>query len=255
MRLSKTTLFSLLSFICSTYAQTETGSAASAVASPDGLIVPFTSGLPACASLCGPLFDVQGACTPPNIASTDDNCFCTDSRLSAFDTDAGVTGVSAVCGPASCNAQTDLQAIKTWFDNFCNTKKVVTTTAAGGAVSTSTGSSQNSSGGGGNTWLDTHYKWVIMLILMVVFIVGGWVAASLLRKRYIRKKEKEIEMRPPVAWGPHQLQGTTGGYGYGDGVADANKGGRKEMGGAVVTPADATKGKRESKGWLTKHRH
>jgi hypothetical protein len=103
---------------------------------------------------------------------------------------------------------------------------------------------------------DTHYKWVIMLIVIVVFIVGGWVAASLLRKRYLRKKEKEIEMRPPVAWGPHQLQGATGGYSYGDGVVDANKGGhRKEMGGAMGTPADATKGKRESKGWLTKNRH
>jgi hypothetical protein len=152
MRLSITTLFSLLSFIYSTYAQSETGSAANAVASPDGLIVPFTSGLPPCATLCGPLFDVQGACTPPNIPTVNDNCFCTDSRLSAFDTDAGTTGVSAVCGPESCNAPADLQAIKTWFDNFCNTKQVVTTTAAGGAVSTSTGSSQPSSGGGGNTW-------------------------------------------------------------------------------------------------------
>ena len=154
MRLSTTTtLFSLLSSISFTYAQSETGSAANAVASPDGLIVPFTSDLPPCASLCGPLFDVQGACTPPNIATVNDNCFCTDPRLSAFDTDAGTTGVSTVCGPLSCNAPADLQAIKTWFDNFCNTKQVVTTTAAGGAVSTSSGSSKPSSaGGGGNTW-------------------------------------------------------------------------------------------------------
>jgi hypothetical protein len=152
MRLLTTTIFALLSFISSTYAQSETGSAAAAVASPDGLIVPFSSVLPACASLCGPLFDVQGACTPPHIATTDDNCFCTDSRLAAFDADAGVTGVSAVCGPLSCNAQADLQAIKTWFDSFCTTKKVVTTTGAGGAVSTGTSSSQPSSGGGGNTW-------------------------------------------------------------------------------------------------------
>jgi len=164
--------------------------------------------------------------------------------------------VSAVCGPESCNAQADLQAIKTWFDNFCSTKQVVTTTAAGGAVSTSTGSSHNSSGGGGNTWLDTHYQWVIMLVVIVVFIVGGWVGAHLLRKRYLRNKEKEIEMRPPVAWGPHQLQASSGGYNYGDGVVDANRGGhKKEMGTAVVTPADATRGKRESKGWLTKNRY
>jgi hypothetical protein len=95
-----------------------------------------------------------------------------------------------------------------------------------------------------------------MLIVMIVFISGGWVAASLLRKRYLRKREKEIEMRPPVAWGPHQLQGMTGGYNYSDGVVDASRGGRKkDMGGAAATPADATKGKRESKGWLTKNRH
>lgn len=105
--------------------------------------------------------------------------------------------------------------------------------------------------------LDTHYRWVIMLVIVVVAIVGGWIAACLLRRRYIRRKEKEIEMRPPVAWGPHQMQGMTGGYDYGDGVADSSKAGKSHAGalnkeiGAVATPAH---GKRESKGWLKKSR-
>jgi hypothetical protein len=96
-----------------------------------------------------------------------------------------------------------------------------------------------------------------MLLVITFCIIGGWIAAWLFRQRYIRKKEKEIEMRPPVAWGPHQLQGMTGGYNYGDGVVDTNRGGRSRAGGhdketgAVATPAN---GKRESRGWLTKNR-
>ena len=95
-----------------------------------------------------------------------------------------------------------------------------------------------------------------MLIIMVVGLTGIWVAAVLLRRRYLRKKEKEIEMRPPVAWGPHQLQGMTGGYTYGDGVVDARGGGaaKEARSQAVATPADGRK-KRESKGWLTKNRN
>jgi uncharacterized protein YneF (UPF0154 family) len=105
--------------------------------------------------------------------------------------------------------------------------------------------------------LDTHWRWVIMLVVVFVAIVGGWIAACFFRRRYIRRKEKEIEMRPPVAWGPHQMQGMTGGYNYGDGVTDSSKGGKSHAGGldkelgVVATPAE---GKRESKGWLKKSR-
>lgn len=103
--------------------------------------------------------------------------------------------------------------------------------------------------------LDRHYKWVIMLVVIVVAIVGGWIAACMLRRRYIRRKEKEIEMRPPVAWGPHQLQHATGGYNYGDGVVDGGRAGKghaspyNKEAAAVVTPSN---GKRESKGWSSK---
>lgn len=84
-----------------------------------------------------------------------------------------------------------------------------------------------------------------MLVVVVVGLTAVWVGAIFLRRRHIRKKEREIEMRPPVAWGPHQMQGMTGGYTYGDGVADrrggASKGGRSQV---ASVPADP-KRKRE----------
>ena len=98
--------------------------------------------------------------------------------------------------------------------------------------------------------IEGHWKWVVMLVVMVVVIVGGWVGAVFLRRRYIRNKEKAFEMRPPVAWGPHQMQGATNGYNYGDG-AENSPGGHNKEAGATVSPA--TK-KRESKGWLRKER-
>jgi hypothetical protein len=101
-----------------------------------------------------------------------------------------------------------------------------------------------------------------MIIVVFFGIVGIWVAAWYFRKRYIRKRDKAFEMRPPVAWGPHQMQGATGGYNYGDGVTDASRGGRSMGAGghhkealAMATPSDATMGKRESKGWLRKSRN
>ena len=109
--------------------------------------------------------------------------------------------------------------------------------------------------------ISTHYKWVIMIVVIFFAIVGGWIGACLLRRRYLRKKEREIEMKPPVAWGPHQMQGATGGYNYGDGVVDGNRGGHhgagghsKEYAAASVTPSDGRKAKRESKGLHKKSR-
>jgi hypothetical protein len=80
---------------------------------------------------------------------------------------------------------------------------------------------------------------------MVIAIVGGWVGAIFLRRRYLRKKEREIEMRPPIAWGPHQMQGATGGYG--DSGALASPGGHNKD---AVTSSSFSKGKR----WLRKDR-
>jgi hypothetical protein len=95
--------------------------------------------------------------------------------------------------------------------------------------------------------LQGHWKYIVMLVIMIIAIVGGWVGAVFLRRRYLRKKEREIEMRPPIAWGPHQMQGATGGYNY-DGGA-----GSKEA--ATMTGAGAAApAKRQSKGWLRKVR-
>lgn len=91
-----------------------------------------------------------------------------------------------------------------------------------------------------------------MLVVIVIAIAGGWVGAFCLRRRYLRKKEREIEMRPPVAWGPHQLQGMTGGF---DSNA-ANAGGhQKEASMGAALPVATQNGKRESKGWLKKNRN
>jgi len=256
-----TLVFTLLSIISSVSAQTTTATAAAGAASPDGVIVPFNSGLPACASLCGPLFDVQGKCSPPATTAVDENCFCTDSRLTVFDND-GTTGVALVCGAQSCNTQSDMEAVKKWYDDFCAKGKVVTTTASDGAIATQTGASKpKATGASTPSWISTHYKWVIMIVVIFFAIVGGWIGACLLRRRYLRKKEREIEMKPPVAWGPHQMQGATGGYNYGDGIVDGNRGGShgagghsKEYAAASVTPSDGRKAKRESKGLHKKNR-
>ncbi|KAK6587354.1 hypothetical protein PZA11_000644 [Diplocarpon coronariae] len=246
-----TFLISLLSIASSAIAQTNTDTAPAAGASPDGVIVPFGSGLPACASKCGPLFDVQGKCSPPALATVDNSCFCTDTRLSALNND---NGVSSVCGATSCTAAADLTAVSNWYKGLCGTSSVKPTAAATGAtaIATATASSTStpkapSSGSGNRSWISGHYQWVIMICVIFVAIVGGWIGACLLRRRYLRKREREIEMRPPVAWGPHQMQGVTGGYG--DGVADSqgpprSAGGHaKEFAAANVVPAQATTAK------------
>lgn len=109
----------------------------SAQQSADGLIVPFTSGLPSCASQCGKLFDVQGGCTPPAISQISSICFCSDTRLDPFNQD-GTGGVSSVCGAASCTDTADLQKIKTWYQKYCN-EEVASTTTTSGATTTATG--------------------------------------------------------------------------------------------------------------------
>jgi hypothetical protein len=93
-----------------------------------------------------------------------------------------------------------------------------------------------------------------MICIMFVAIVGGWIGACMLRRRYLRKKERELEMNPPVAWGPHQSQAAS--YNYGDGVVDSHAsnsvgGHSKEFTEAVVTPPASKSG---SKGFLTNNR-
>jgi len=248
----------------------------------NGAIVPFST-LPTCAAKCGPLYDVQGACAPPAQTSVNQNCFCTDTRLTPFLQ--GTSEVASVCGAASCSAASDLQALQTWYEGYCKSTSSSTaagaattsTGAAGSSTTTSTGSSGSGSGSKSSnanpSWFDSHVKWVVMLIILAIGIPAVWIAAILLRRRYIRKRDREIEMRPPVALGPHQIQAMSGGYSYGDGVMDQN--GKRSVGGRgpgtgsgsgsgghskdmsasasapVATPAD---GRKEKKGWLQKAR-
>lgn len=86
-----------------------------------------------------------------------------------------------------------------------------------------------------------------MLIVMVIAIVGGWIGASLWRRHYLRKKERGIEMRPPVAWAPNQAQSGAGGLGQ----PGPNYNKEAEIG---MTPANNAKAQRQSRGWLTKNR-
>ena len=127
------TLLTLLSLPLLTSTQTQAA---------DGVIVPFTSVLPACASLCGKLFDVQGACSPPVTTSVSSACFCGDPRLQPF-LQSGTGGVESVCGAASCQDTADLQKIQSWYESYCNVKdsNPTTTSAGSTATGTSTGSS------------------------------------------------------------------------------------------------------------------
>ncbi|POS84185.1 hypothetical protein EPUL_004684 [Erysiphe pulchra] len=172
-------------------------------ASSDGTIVPFSSTLPACASNCGPLFDVQGKCVPPVTKTVDNKCFCLDTRLMPFKS--GNTGVSIVCGATSCTSETDLETIRKWYTTFC----------VNAGVSSEKGDDASTSGGNSSTnksWMAGHARWVVMLIIIFIIITGSWIAACVFRRRYIRRKEKQTEMTDPIAWGPHQMQGATGGY-------------------------------------------
>lgn len=173
-----------------------------AQASLDGLIVPFSSVLPVCASLCGPLFDAQGRCTPPVTAAVDDECFCSDTKITPLAS--GLIYVSSVCGPASCTSETDLKTVHQWYSDYCR-RSTKSNGSGDSPISVDGGSKQQS-------WISVHFKWIILLIVIFMIITAVWITACTMRRRYLRKKEKNLEITDPVAWGPHQLQGATGGY-------------------------------------------
>ncbi|EPE28103.1 hypothetical protein GLAREA_04894 [Glarea lozoyensis ATCC 20868] len=212
----------------------------------DGALVPFTSVLPACASQCGPLYDVQGGCTTQA-------CFCGDARLASLST-GGATAASTICGAASCTVAADQQKIADWYKSFCPSNAGTgtgTTTAAGvpGATSTAGGSTPTNTGtttvGEGNTintgngvvvhgsWFSTHWQYVVMLIILIVAIVGGWIGACIWRRAYLRKRERQYELRPPaIPWAPagpeHHMAGGLQRV-YGPGVGMGAGGHAKEM--------------------------
>ncbi|RDW68535.1 hypothetical protein BP5796_09192 [Coleophoma crateriformis] len=228
-------------------------------AEADGAIVPFTSALPACAAQCGPLYDAQGACSPP-VMATSDTCFCAYATLQPF-----LTTTAGVCDNACTTDANGLSEIRTWFLNFCGDSTSTSTTSGSGssATATSSSSSSGSSSGSNNGWFATHWKWVVMLIVLFLAFVFGWIGAVWLHRRIIAKREKQFEMRPPVAWGPHQLQGMTGGYNHGDAAAGANGRQVAAMSGAInnekmaasVPAAMGEKGETgKGRKWLKKNR-
>jgi hypothetical protein len=154
---SSSILILLLTSITPTYAQQ----------AADGALVPFTSVLPACASKCGPLYDVQGGCTTQT-------CFCADARLKTIGT-IGDAAVATICGAGSCTAAADQQKVVGWYKGFCPSNAgTAPTTATGGAPgatstggviaptgTTGTGSSGGSTAGSGTTGNEVvkHGSW------------------------------------------------------------------------------------------------
>jgi hypothetical protein len=50
-----------------------------------------------------------------------------------------------------------------------------------------------------NPRISGHWQWILAVIILALAIIVGWIIACLLRRRYLRKKEREYELRPPVA--------------------------------------------------------
>lgn len=160
-------------------------------------LIPFAN-LPACASSCGPLYDVNGACVPPAAtsaaASVYDACFCNDARLAAFSsTTAGVCDAACTASPAAYNT------ITSWYKSFCENAgnaAAASTTATSGSGS-GKASSSSSSGGGG--WLSTHWQWVVFIVVMVVGIAGIWIGAAFWRRHYLRTKDRQYSLGKNLA--------------------------------------------------------
>ncbi|CAD6504953.1 BgTH12-00452 [Blumeria graminis f. sp. triticale] len=184
---------------------------------PDGSIVPFSSRLPACASKCGPLYDVQGKCSPPVTTHADNDCFCADARLTSFKT--GPAGVSSVCGATICTLEDELEKVQEWYLDFCGR----TATRPDQDETSDDANTPDQNNTSSQSWISGHFKWVIMVSIIFLIIISAWILACICRRRYLRKKEKEVEMAPPVAWGPHQLQSATGGYSRHDGSAEKSR--------------------------------
>ncbi|KFY29707.1 hypothetical protein V494_08532 [Pseudogymnoascus sp. VKM F-4513 (FW-928)] len=225
-------------------------------------IVPFNT-LPLCAQSCGPLFDVAYSCIPPAKPAADTSCFCKDPRTTAV----GTAGAGNTCATA-CTVAADLTAVQSWYSKLCASGGTTPTNPDGGSTGgtdgSNTGSGDETSGNtGGSTgddttvatpkkksWIEGHYQYVIMIVIIVVAIVGGWIAAAFFRKRYLRKRELNYEMRPPTApWatGHSGPAGPYGGSGFGDGAAG------KEAA-MMTTPMTAAQVQKEKKRWFVGER-
>ncbi|CAJ2505466.1 Uu.00g128600.m01.CDS01 [Anthostomella pinea] len=119
---------------------------------PSTTIVPFAA-LPSCAAECGPLYDANGICVPPNVPDSDATsyaaCFCDYDEVRPF-----LTGTAGVCDDACPYDPGDLSSIHVWVSSFCAdegaaamstsaplmpTSGVATTTDASAGVLSTTG--------------------------------------------------------------------------------------------------------------------
>jgi hypothetical protein len=106
--------------------------------------------------------------------------------------------------------------------------------------------------------ISVHWPWLLGVIIIILAIVLGWILACFFRRRYLAKKEREFELRPPAApW--VNGQGANAGVGPGpyprtnDGVKGKGKEGMA-MGGVVRpgTPPRSSGALREK--WVVKER-
>lgn len=187
---------------------------------PSTTIVPFTNTaiLPSCAAACGPLYDANGGCVPPAVdaalgTTAFTSCFCANTAVTAFS-----SAVTGVCDDA-CSAG-GLSSIASWFRSICSVKADDTNNNNnnndnnGDAVSStdstsSTSTAKSASSNGGGDWLSNHYQWVIMLVILVVGIAGIWIGACIWRRRYLRKKDRQMNLGQKhsgsashPSWGP-----------------------------------------------------
>lgn len=149
--------------------------------------------LPACVSSCGPLFDANGACVPPNIPSVDNNCFCDYNALSPWH-----QGASGVCVDAPCSPD-EFSSLQSWYTSYCSSATAAgadagnggtTTTTNTGGATTPTGTRSSANQGPGGDWISNHWRWVIGIVILVVAIVGIWIGACIWRRRYLRRKDR-----------------------------------------------------------------
>ncbi|OLN96272.1 hypothetical protein CCHL11_04482 [Colletotrichum chlorophyti] len=223
------------------------------MSTPTTTLVPFAQ-LPACAQLCGPLYDANGACVPPAAPVTDEttyeNCFCNFGALQPFK-----TAAAGVCGDAAQCDAAGYSSIQGWFTSFCNVAAGGATQSLTSATSTATsgssrGSSGNSNNGNGGDWLSNHWKWVVMLVVLVVGIAGIWIGACIWRRRYLKKKDRMYEL------GKHAHKGPSGII-AGSGVNVAQHGSVAAPGQFMPGPAHdayAEKPPKEKKKWVVNER-
>jgi hypothetical protein len=134
-----------------------------AALTPQQTIVPFST-LPSCAQLCGPLYNAQGACSPPTVPATSLSCFCSYPQLQPF-----YTSTTGVCDSACPSDPNGLSGIQSWFLGLCSKSTSPTQTTASGSSPTTTSASSGTAapadGGSGVSSGSSNKSWYKSLSL------------------------------------------------------------------------------------------